>query len=246
MIQNGYLFFLTGDVGSGKTLFLVIESFQLKKPIFSNFIIKNDYVKQLSLKKLFRHEYSNCVIYLDEAYTKLNKRRSMQNENILLTHTLLQTRKTDMFVYIISQMSDIIEIRYREYIFYHEIKCFHIDNYFIYDFYEVRRISKHEMKKTYLFTEYLTEKDAQWYYDKYDSYKSIYDEKLIDSVVMQYLTSNEKQEILNMLFNEFAHSKYNIAKITKQEVISFLKFTEHSKEWSDLLYSEIKIRNDEL
>ena len=106
-----------GNLGSGKTLFLVMNAyFSPKLDIVSNFKLKfeNRPYIPFDLKKFLRCEYDNCIILLDEAYNYIESRISTNEINRIMSYMLFQSRKKNVTIYITAQLFSTIDRRYRE------------------------------------------------------------------------------------------------------------------------------------
>lgn len=105
-----------GNLGSGKTLFLVINSYYSKLPIVSNFKLyfENRIIESFDLNKFLRCEYSDCIILLDEAYNYLESRISISERNRIMSYFLFQSRKKNVIMFLTAQLFSSLDKRYRE------------------------------------------------------------------------------------------------------------------------------------
>lgn len=107
---------ILGNLGSGKTLFMVVISYFSQKPIVSNFEVKfsNRIIEKFNLNKFVQAKYENCIILLDEAYTYLESRVSANELNRIMSYILFQSRKKNVELYLTTQLLSTIDKRYRE------------------------------------------------------------------------------------------------------------------------------------
>lgn len=107
------LVMVNGGLGSGKSLLLTILASTTKKPIVSNFKLHIKYEK-FDLYEFMEGNYSDCLILLDEVYQYIDSRNSMKDMNRFFSYVLFQSRKKNLQIYIASQLSSSIDIRYRQ------------------------------------------------------------------------------------------------------------------------------------
>lgn len=116
------IIFLVGDNGSGKTLYLVMESLKINRPIWSNFkLFKHPFYTELTLDKIINLDNGDkaelekgLVMFIDEAYGLLESRLSNRSVNIYLSYkTNYQWRKRLLDVYLTFQDASSIDKRYR-------------------------------------------------------------------------------------------------------------------------------------
>lgn len=107
---------ILGNLGSGKTLLMVILAYYADKPIVANFNIQFDdkEVEEFNLNRFLQADYENCVILLDEAYTYLESRISGSELNRIMSYILFQSRKKNVELYITAQLLSSLDKRYRE------------------------------------------------------------------------------------------------------------------------------------
>jgi len=118
------LHLITGNQGSGKTLYLVkkaFEEYKAGKTIYSNVALKFPY-KKLNLKDILECKLKNGVVIWDEIHINLSARNSMSSNSKKICQTFLsQIRKADLVVYASSQKPRKVEINFREETDYHYI-----------------------------------------------------------------------------------------------------------------------------
>lgn len=106
---------ITGERGSGKTLWLILcaEDAQLSgREVQSNFDMKIPH-KIYTLEQLIRQELSNCLILFDEAHLFADSHQSGSNINRLLRYFVYQSRKTSVDVMSVSQFSTGLDLSLR-------------------------------------------------------------------------------------------------------------------------------------
>lgn len=109
------LILIIGSVGSGKTLFMVMMAHQnYKRKVYANFYINHPKWKRLYTVDILSVP-DDTDVYLDEAYTKLEKRRSMNSTNVIYSHILNQRRKTNSIWYLSEQTDKLIDLRFEKY-----------------------------------------------------------------------------------------------------------------------------------
>lgn len=109
------LVLVVGHIGSGKTIFLVMMAHQsYKRNVYANFFINHPKWKRFYTADILNIP-ENTDVYLDEAYTKLEKRRFMDKSNILYSHILNQRRKTNSIWYLTEQFKNLIDFRFEKY-----------------------------------------------------------------------------------------------------------------------------------
>lgn len=107
---------ISGNLGTGKTLFLTMIGYYSDKAVVSNF--KTNFPNKKSIEfdvnKFMRCEYENCIILMDEAYIYLESRLSGSEKNKLMSYILFQSRKKTVDLYLTVQLRSTIDKRYRE------------------------------------------------------------------------------------------------------------------------------------
>lgn len=108
---------ISGNLGTGKTLFLTIVGYFAKTKIISNFKLNypnNKIVDEFDIKKFVNCEYEDCIIFLDEAYAYLESRLSNSNLNLIMSYILFQSRKKSVNLYLTCQLTSTIDLRFRQ------------------------------------------------------------------------------------------------------------------------------------
>lgn len=158
-----------GNLGAGKTLLSTIFAINsLKKEILSNYNIKNEKYRKLELIDLLELP-SNIDMFIDEAYTWIESRASLNLLNLYLSYILFQSRKRTIDIYITAQLESTIDIRFRELCNVHFL-CYAIKDAYmnpIAFYYEIF------VGKKYLTDFYLLEENVREYYQYYDTYEII-------------------------------------------------------------------------
>lgn len=161
---------LIGPVGSGKTVYLVMMAHQsYKRNVYANFHIKHP-----KFKLLYDVDILNIPpktdVYLDEAYTKIEKRRTMDAKNVIYSHILNQRRKTDSIWYLTEQTENLIDFRFEKYaniIIYCHKRYSKYDD-FVYE-YEFENCSE-------TIIEYYTYNEMSIFFDLYNTNEIVKDE----------------------------------------------------------------------
>lgn len=124
-----------GDIRQGKTSLTAIFAYDSKKEVWSNFKLdipnyhKLDYDNLLNLP-------NNVDVFIDEAYTWLESRKSGKDTNVLASHILFQSGKRTINIYLNTQLLSTIDLRFRD-MSNVLIECFKHETYqlFQYDIY---------------------------------------------------------------------------------------------------------------
>lgn len=85
---------------------------QNQKEIYFNFPTKLAKAKTVDLGLIFSNTLKNCYLFLDEAYLLIDSRHSSSNVNINMSYQLFQIRKNDIDIYLATQLSRTIDIRF--------------------------------------------------------------------------------------------------------------------------------------
>lgn len=109
------LILIIGENGSGKTLFMVLMALsELHKKILANFYIKHPKFKYLEFDDFLNiDDFTN--VYIDEAYTWLENRRSMKASNVYISNIKEQKRKTKSTWYVSEQRPEMIDKRFENF-----------------------------------------------------------------------------------------------------------------------------------
>ncbi|MFX0069870.1 MAG: hypothetical protein ACFFAO_02160 [Candidatus Hermodarchaeota archaeon] len=109
------LVLIIGENGSGKTLIMVLFALSnLSRNILANFTIKHPHWNYLEIDD-FLNIQNNTDVYIDEAYTWLEKRRSLKYTNLFISQTKEQKRKDKSTWYISQQRPNLIDKRFEEF-----------------------------------------------------------------------------------------------------------------------------------
>lgn len=107
------LIIVTGERGSGKTLYVTRKMLKSKRPIFSTFNIKTPNYEPLTLLKLLNLGKLQCELALDEGYTLIESRTSMKYQNQFMSYLAFQLRKSNRNIFITATDEMSIDVRYR-------------------------------------------------------------------------------------------------------------------------------------
>lgn len=109
------LVLIIGENGSGKTLIMTICAIsQLDKNILANFTIVHPKYRLLEFDDFLNIE-PNTDVFIDEAYTWLESRRSSKNTNVFISGVKEQKRKTNSTWYVSEQRPRMIDKRFENY-----------------------------------------------------------------------------------------------------------------------------------
>lgn len=113
---------ITGNVRTGKTLLAIILATISERAIVSNIQLKEKFPKawcELDIAMLFRNEYTNSFILIDEAWSYFNARRSQTSENIAFSGMLNQSGKGNNHLVLTMQRLNSIDVAFRDLITEH-------------------------------------------------------------------------------------------------------------------------------
>ena len=109
------LILIIGEVGSGKSLIMVIFALSdLTVNVLANFHIKHPNFNLLEFVDFLKIN-ANTDVYIDEAYTWLESRRSTKASNVYISHIKEQRRKTDSTWYVSTQHPEMLDRRFKEF-----------------------------------------------------------------------------------------------------------------------------------
>jgi len=236
-----------GSLGSGKTLFLVIEACRLHlagKKIYANFNLKfpdGKKAEHLTID-LLTPDLKNCVVLIDEAYAWLESRTSMKSLNRYMSYILFQSRKRDLDIYLTTQLISTIEMRYQN-LADHLITARFINSHSVYTKrlfqYDVISYTPSGKKIRRIFT--ITFDKARKYFDLYDTKEVIAVDKEKD---YRYETLKRNDKKYNQKLLELASEVMDVlqdTKATKDTVrVSLLELQESVKYTNDV-YGKIKM-----
>ncbi len=106
------LWSIIGNLGTGKTLFIVILATSLKRLIYSNFKIYLPNYRKLELIDLIDLE-TNVNVFIDEAYAWIDSRASGSAVNRYCSYIVLQSRKTFTDIFLTAQLFGSLDVRFR-------------------------------------------------------------------------------------------------------------------------------------
>jgi hypothetical protein len=183
------LYNIIGEVGSGKTIYIVYYARLTQYPVYTNFEIKipnwNEMRPEVLIKLDRESTGGGSMVALDEAYSLIESRGSAgKTINAYLSYLVFQARKRNMFIFTTDQLLSSIDVRFRDMANY-EIHCEAVPDvkepqYFKYKIYQLARY-----KKPRVWTYKLDFKFAERYLFKlYDTYKTIdpIDQEMIDKI----------------------------------------------------------------
>lgn len=219
---------IDGNIGSGKTLLLVIIATTSKRKIYSNFQLDLPLYHELEVINLVNLE-NNINVFIDEAYTWLESRTSFKTLNRYLSYIIFQSRKRNIDVYITSQMFSTVDIRFREQSNI-RIRCERIDDNFHYYFNIVGNNSINHF--------ILPLKEAKEYFKLYDT--------------MEIIEPNNKQELEFDLLKQYPNQllmkvieiteviKPNLKKITHNSIKASLLMNGYNTSYEKYIYLYLK------
>jgi len=109
------LVLIIGENGSGKTFIMTIFALSvLWKNILANYTINHPHFRFLELDD-FLHIDDNTDVFIDEAYTWLENRRSSKATNVFITEIKEQKRKTHSTWYVSEQREKMIDLRFERF-----------------------------------------------------------------------------------------------------------------------------------
>jgi len=109
------LVLIIGENGSGKTFFMVIMALSVvDKNILANFKIKHPHFRFLEFDD-FLNIKDNTDVFIDEAYTWLENRRSNKASNVYISEMKEQKRKTRSTWYVSEQRPNLLDKRFEQF-----------------------------------------------------------------------------------------------------------------------------------
>jgi len=110
---------IVGNKGSGKTLTgtrYAKEKLDLGYEIVSNYKMnfRHTILTEKDLKDYARWKYDNKAVFLDEAHIYLDCRMSMTKRNRLMSYWYAQTRKRNIWLFLMTQRSRNIDVRAKQ------------------------------------------------------------------------------------------------------------------------------------
>ncbi len=103
---------ITGNLGSGKTLYASRLATKFKRPIYCNYKLKLPNYKPLELYDLINLP-NNVNVIIDEAYAWIDSRTSGRAVNRYCSYIILQARKTFNDFIVTAQMFSTLDVRFR-------------------------------------------------------------------------------------------------------------------------------------
>lgn len=177
---------IMGDVGSGKTLFLTIltyEQYQLGRNIYHNHYLDFGEGPIKPIEPADLHNASNGVASLDEMWTWIESRAELNGRDVqtFLSHELFQSRKSDVDYIGTMQLLRSIDVRFREMVRW-IIRPEKVSYGFRYKIYN-NRDQLVQVRK-------LTFENAEKYYPFYQSYRKV--EEIDNSLLWKVITDRTK------------------------------------------------------
>jgi hypothetical protein len=239
---------IIGDVGSGKTLILAMILSESEVPVYANFHLYFDRVRNITLDfypefTLLTPEMLNTLntgssVGIDEAYTWLESRVSGSKAmNMYLSYIVFQARKKNMGLYTTSQLIESLDIRYRLMANY-ELYCENVDEGFKYEF---KKISRYHNYHPIVFT--IPYEVAESYYQIYDTNEllnPIDDNMLFDISKDKAPMLEEIDSIVDVLLKKNAANKYTKGMI---EVWCLKQKPPIPKKMADRIYNAMKAKS---
>lgn len=229
MVINLVLIIVTGDLGSGKTLFLTYIAKNTKKRIYSNYKLYLNTYHKLTIKKLLElKEEENALVFIDEAYTWLESRASGRDTNQVLSYIYFQSRKRKLDFFLTAQLTHTIDRRFRE-LYDYVVHCEVKGAYFHYSIYDRYKLRGHFKLRVDL---------AEKYFPLYDTMEIIMTEKNIE-MAWNALSRNEKIKQIEKIKKDFMKKIDEDTKITHQQVKYFLWKNKYPMSIEPFLYLEV-------
>ncbi len=216
-------------MGSGKTLLATYFATKENRPVYANYNIDIPNFHELRPEMLSQMT-EPALIILDEAYTWLESRKSMQNLSIYLSYILFQSRKRGLDFILTVQELGTIDVRFRNFTEYLIDAEKMNDGSFEY---KVKRgISDKRPFKMILSAE-----NAQEIYQYYDTMQMV-------NPIDDYMISDiaESPEVLNAKLDELAQiimDMFDGKKITKAVVKDYCIREKIPAKYADLVYNRI-------
>jgi len=107
------LVYLYGNKGSGKNTLLSYYACRDNREIWSNFSLKLPNYKELTIVDLLTIP-NNTLVFLDEAYSWIDSRRSMDDINIYISSIQYHSRKTYLDTFCTAVKYNSIDVRLRD------------------------------------------------------------------------------------------------------------------------------------
>ena len=231
------LYLIVGQVGSGKTLYIVLVGLKTTRTLVSNFDIYGVEREEFSIYRFLMEGYSNATILIDEIYTYLDARNSQNKLNTIASYPLFQQRKTDIDIYGTLQIERSLDIRYRE-----MADCLIEALGLIYAkgsvFYKYRIHNKINGKwiTTLSYIPYTIAKKLYQYYNTYQIIDMIDKDDILEKFMSKDEIINSVENIAKSIVDEY----YPYVEITRDRVKSFLFKNKLNESLSAKIYIECK------
>ncbi|MHA1756715.1 MAG: AAA family ATPase [Promethearchaeota archaeon] len=222
-----------GDLGSGKTLFLTYLAYKSEfHNIYTNYHLNIPQKNIIMLTPaLFRHSFEklNGLMLIDEIYTLIDSRNSMNENNKLLSYILFQSRKKDIQIWITAQMFSTIDKRFREFAdFLVSCKKLEKSGYFYYKIYSIAGNTKKII---------LTPKITQILYSFYDTNEVINSMNI--SLDINFLNKEIIPKIISIM------KQKNLTKITRDTINLIGIMLNLTKTEKDYCYYLLKTKEEQ-
>ena len=203
------LVIINGDVGTGKTLFMVLIANSVKNnTFFANFDIskiKKDYI-HFDKDLLMRTDFQDAEVFIDEISQYIDPRTSMSNENVLMSYLYLQSRKRNLNIYGTLQSTILIDKRYKEK-FDMLVECrLNSDLDFTYSIYKNTKTGR--LRKLGKFI--LERRNAQYYYKLYDTKEVVLSDNTMKKI-RNSLSFERQDEIADEYIDKFPNFREKFA-----------------------------------
>ena len=222
---------VVGNLGSGKTLFLVFMAKLLQnKKIYSNFELKLSNYNEFVLNDFLENKYENCVIFLDEMYVYLESRCSGNTLNRVMSYLLFQSRKSNIQIYGTVQLLKTIDNRFRSLVDY-TILAEICQSGFKYTMFDRKTLKL----KTFI----VNYENAKSYFELYNTKQKIeFDTSKVQKLTM---SSNQRMDTTEEYANQII-AEYPNRKITKDIVHYFFEKNSYPQFLEKLTYTTIKTK----
>jgi len=227
------LVIILGNLGSGKTYIMMLLAYQDKRQILSNFNIKRKNVKVIDVPDLLDLP-DDIVLLMDEAYSWIESRSSLDSLNKYLSSVLFHIRKTNTDIYITTPMYSTIDKRFRNQANY-IIFCKHRNNFesddFHFLFYDVNN-------RTYGIST-LKYSEAKKYFHLYDTNEKVesYKKRGLQFNILKKYPERMKEYIKQI--SKLANKQLN-GNITHDRVKKFLFDNGIDLGFHSFLYIDLK------
>jgi len=220
---------IEGYMGSGKTLLTTDIALTSKVPVICNYKIKSNNVYPLELDELLHLTYPKCKVILDEAYTYLESRTSMNKLNLYMSYILFQSRKRGIDFIVTAQLADTIDSRFRDlcdiWIVAKQVK-----DGFLYAISDKQIIQFRKISFS----------SASKIWDKYDTTEVILPPQIQDLETTIGTLDRKKLKLkIDVLEKKFYREYQNIPKVTHSIVKAFLLDNDESEIYEEYLYPRL-------